>query len=129
MSFIKFLGVGGAATLIQYGILIAMVELFQSSALVGSTVGYLISGIFNYTLNYYFTFTSTARHGVAATRFVIVAAVGLGLNSGLVFLLTDVLAVFYITAQVVATAAVVMWNFIAHKHWTYRSVKDDRCDV
>jgi putative flippase GtrA len=129
MRFIKFLGVGGAATLIQYGILIAMVELFQASALVGSTVGYLVSGIFNYTLNYYFTFTSTAGHGHAVTRFVIVAMVGLALNSGLVFLFTDVLAVFYITAQVVATGVVVIWNFIAHKHWTYRSIKDDRCDV
>jgi len=129
MRFIKFLGVGGAATLIQYGILIAMVELFQSSALVGSTVGYLVSGVFNYTLNYYFTFTSTAGHGLAVTRFVIVAVVGLALNSGLVFLLTDMLAVFYITAQVIATAAVVIWNFIAHKHWTYRSAKDDGCDV
>jgi putative flippase GtrA len=129
MRFIKFLGVGGAATLIQYGILISMVELFETSALAGSTVGYLVSGVFNYTLNYYFTFTSSAKHGLAATRFIIVAAVGLALNSSLIFLLTDVLAVFYITAQVAATAVVVIWNFIAHKHWTYRSVKDDGCDV
>lgn len=124
MRFIKFLGVGGAATLIQYGILIAMVEIFQASAVVGSTVGYIVSGIFNYTLNYYFTFSSTARHGPAAARFVIVAVIGLALNSSLVFLFSEVLAVFYIAAQVIATAVVVIWNFVAHKHWTYRSIKD-----
>jgi putative flippase GtrA len=129
MRFIKFLGVGGAATLIQYGILIGMVELFQSSALVGSTVGYIVSGIFNYTLNYYFTFTSTAKHGHAASRFIVVAAVGLALNSSLVFLLTDLLSVYYIVSQIVATGVVVIWNFIAHKHWTYRSIKDHGCDV
>lgn len=129
MRFAKFLGVGGVATLMQYGILIAMVELLSASAFVASTIGYLVSGIFNYTLNYYFTFTSSAKHGLAATRFIIVAVIGLALNSSLVFLLTDVISVFYITAQVIATAVVVIWNFIAHKHWTYRSVKDDGCDV
>tara|TARA_Y100001933_G_scaffold216484_1_gene223636 strand:+ start:5929 stop:6318 length:390 start_codon:yes stop_codon:yes gene_type:complete len=129
MRFIKFLGVGGVATLIQYGILILLVEVFQASALVGSTIGYIVSGIFNYTLNYYFTFNSTARHAHAATRFVAVAIVGLALNSSLIFLLTDLLAVFYIAAQIIATGAVVVWNFIAHKHWTYRSIRDHGYDV
>ena len=95
----------------------------------GSTIGYIVSGIFNYTLNYYFTFNSTARHAHAATRFVAVAIVGLALNSSLIFLLTDLLAVFYIAAQIIATGAVVVWNFIAHKHWTYRSIRDHGYDV
>ncbi|MFL1453584.1 GtrA family protein [Marinobacter sp. GN3S48] len=124
MKFIKFLGVGGAATLIQYGILIALVEGVQASAVVGSTIGYIVSGIFNYTLNYYFTFSSTAKHRMAAIRFVIVAIIGLALNSSLVYLLTDVFSMFYIAAQVFATGVVVIWNFVAHKNWTYHSIKD-----
>lgn len=124
MKFIKFLGVGGAATLIQYGILIALVEIFQASAVIGSTIGYVISGVFNYTLNYYFTFSSQARHSLAAARFLIVALVGLALNSSLVFLLADILAVYYLAAQIAATVVVVIWNFLAHKHWTYRSIEE-----
>lgn len=124
MKFIKFLGVGGAATLIQYGILIALVENFQASAVIGSTIGYVVSGVFNYTLNYYFTFLSQARHSLAAARFLIVALVGLALNSSLVFLLADILAVYYLAAQIAATVVVVIWNFLAHKHWTYRSIKE-----
>lgn len=124
MKFIKFLGVGGAATLIQYGILIALVEGLQTNAVVASTVGYVISGIFNYTLNYYFTFSSEARHTLAAAKFIIVALIGLALNSSLVYLLADILEVYYIAAQIVATLVVVIWNYVGHKHWTYSSIKE-----
>lgn len=121
MNFIKFLGVGGAATLLQYTILILLVEFDLAIPVVASAVGYALSSIFNYTLNYYLTFGSTAQHHVAATKFVAVAVVGLGINSGLIYLLNDVLSLHYIFAQILSTITVLLWNFFIHKHWTYTS--------
>lgn len=122
MKFIKFLGVGGTATAIHYVLLILLVEFSDIAPVIGSTLGYIVSGIVNYTLNYYFTFDSREKHGLAAPKFAVVAGIGLAINGGIVYLLTEVLTVYYVLAQIIATAIVLMWNFFVHKHWTYRSV-------
>jgi putative flippase GtrA len=128
MKFIKFLGVGGAATAIQYGILMLLVELASVTPVVASTVGYIVSGLVNYTLNYHFTFGSSARHGVAGSKFIVVALVGLLINSSIVFLMNELGGLHYMASQVIATVCALVWNFTAHKCWTYRSAKDDLSD-
>lgn len=121
MNFVKFLGVGGTATLLQYAVLILMVEFEFAEPVVASTFGYALSSICNYLLNYYFTFGSNAHHHLAALKFTVVAITGLCINSGLVYLLTEVLDLHYLFAQVLSTATVLLWNFFIHNHWTYKS--------
>jgi putative flippase GtrA len=123
VSFIKFLGVGVIATIIQYLILILLVEMFFAAPLIASTCGFIFSSTINYLLNYYFTFGSQAKHQLAAMKFVMVAAAGLALNSSIVYLLTERWITHYILAQVVATFIVLLWNFFAHQHWTYKTAQ------
>jgi putative flippase GtrA len=80
-KLVRFLIVGGIATLIQYIALIWTVERWHWNAGLASSPGYCLSAIANYLLNYYFTFRSDNQHGVAATRFAIVAAAGFALNA------------------------------------------------
>lgn len=121
MKFVKFLGVGGTATAIQYGILILLVEMNLAAPVIASTVGYIVSSAANYLLNYYFTFASNARHGAAVVKFFIVASAGLGINTVLLYLMTEIASAYYLLAQVIATGAVLFWNFFIHRHWTYAS--------
>lgn len=121
MRFVKFLGVGGTATLIQYTILVVLVEFFSTLPVIASTIGFVTSSTYNYLLNYYFTFGSQARHHVASAKFALVATLGLTINSAIIFLLTEWLTVHYIVAQAIATLVVLIWNFLAHQHWTYKS--------
>lgn len=121
VKFIKFLAVGGLATAIQYGILILLVETYLALPVVASSIGYLVSSIANYLLNYYFTFSSSASHSLAIIKFVGVVLIGLLINSFLVFVMTEIISIYYIIAQIVATLAVLIWNFFAHKYWTYKS--------
>lgn len=121
MKFIKFLGVGGTATAIQYGILVLLVEANLAVPVVASAIGYIISSAANYALNYYFTFSSTARHHVAIAKFIAVASAGLAINSALLYLMTEIASFYYLLAQLVATGAVMLWNFFIHRHWTYAS--------
>lgn len=123
MKFIKFLGVGGLATAIQYGILILLVETNLALPVVASSIGYLVSSIANYLLNYYFTFSSSASHSLAIVKFLVVALIGLLINSLLIYVMTEMISIYYIIAQIVATLAVLIWNFFAHKYWTYKSHK------
>jgi putative flippase GtrA len=117
--FVRFLIVGGVATIIQYSALIGMVERWHWNAVVASSLGYLLSAFANYLLNFYFTFQSDTQHRVAVTRFAAVAAAGLLLNALLMELLAEKLHVPYLLSQVLATVATLIWNFWANSKWSF----------
>ena len=54
------------------------------------------------------------------TKFFIVASIGLSLNSLIMYLLTEQWSVFYIAAQIVATAVVFVWNFSVSRIWVFK---------
>jgi putative flippase GtrA len=118
-KFVRFLIVGGIATLIQYIVLIWTVERRHWNAVLASSLGYILSAIANYLLNYYFTFQSGQRHGVAAARFAIVAAAGFALNALLMELLAGKLHVAYVLSQVLATSGTLTWNYWANSKWSF----------
>ena len=93
-QIISFAGVGLVTTVLQYLILIFLVQIFIIKPVYASTVGYLISALVSYYLNYVFTFRSTARHHVAMAKFLFVVTVGLSLNAAVMYWLTEVLSLF-----------------------------------
>jgi putative flippase GtrA len=118
-QFLRFAGVGVIGTAGHFAILIAVVEVLHGDPLVGSTLGFLGGALINYSLNRRFTFDSDASHGVALPRFLIVAAIGMGINTAIMAMLTKPLDTQYLVAQVVATALVLVWNFFANRFWTF----------
>lgn len=119
-SISKFLLVGIGATLLQYGLLILFVEWLDIAAVPASALSYGLSALANYFLNYYVTFTSRAPHLGALAKFAVVASLALGLNTGIMYLAVSLLNSHYIPAQLMATLVVLVWNFLAHKYWTYK---------
>jgi len=117
----KFISVGAIATIIQYVIFITLVELFSVGAVMASALGYGTSSILNYILNYHFTFSSNAKHRVAAVKFTIVVIIGLSLNSLIMYLLVTVIDSHYLLAQIITTGVVLIFNFVVHKYWTYKT--------
>jgi len=118
-KLLRFMTVGGIATFIQYLTLIGSVELWHWNAVAASSLGYFLSAIANYVLNYYFTFRSDNRHRVAALRFALVAAAGLMLNALLMELLAEKLRLPYVAAQILATAGTLSWNYWANSKWSF----------
>jgi len=116
---VRFLIVGGVATIIQYSALIGMVERWHWNAVVASSLGYFLSAIANYLLNYYFTFRSDNPHRVAITRFAAVAAAGFVLNALFMELLAEKLHVAYVFSQILATVATLIWNYWANSRWSF----------
>jgi putative flippase GtrA len=117
----KFALVGAFGTLVHYAILILMVEKGGTSAVIGSSIGAIAGAFVNYFLNYYFTFRSNRRHAEAIVQFYIVAGTGFLLNALLMWLIADLLGVYYILAQLVTTGLVLLWNFSINRVWTFRT--------
>ena len=118
MRFTRFALVGAAATAIQYGILIALVRAAGANPTLASSIGFLLSSVANYALNYRYTFRSTRRHGPAVARFALLCGVGLLINAALMRALIGA-GWHYVLAQVLATLAVLLWNFAGNSLWTF----------
>lgn len=80
---IRFIIVGGLATLLQYGIYVVFVNAVGVSAVVSTLISYAISFVANFFLSSYFTFQSNpnARKGIA---FTLSHLINMGMQTGLV---------------------------------------------
>ena len=116
--FFKFALVGAVATGLQYLILIVLVSAAGLTPTVSSTIGYALSAMLSYWLNYRFTFRSDRAHAPAMAKFATLVVVGLAINAALMKGLTGA-GWYYVAAQIVATAVVLVWNFMGNSLWTF----------
>jgi len=120
-QFIFFATIGVIGTAGHYATLIILVEGFSTGPVLASTFGFVVGAFINYILNYRFTFKSNKPHREALSKFLLVAAMGAGINTGLMYLLIHQLMLHYFIAQLIATTIVLLWNFLISKYWTFRA--------
>ncbi len=119
-QFSAFFGVGLAAAIAHYGLLVSLVEGYRMEAVRATLVGYIGGGLVSYVLNRRHTYASDRPHREAGWRFALVALVGFGLTWAFMALFVRVLGAPYFPAQIVTTGIVLVWSFLAHKLWTFR---------
>jgi putative flippase GtrA len=118
-QFSRFFLVGGFSTALQYLILFVLVRAGGVDSVVASSVGYVLSAVANYDLNYRLTFRSRVPYLGGMLRYALVMTTGFLLNGAIMAAGTKFLALHYLVAQVAATIVVLFWNFYAHRRWTY----------
>lgn len=120
-QFSKFFLVGLIATALQYAVLVGLKELAHIPVVPASLSGYLAGGLLNYILNRRHTFESDRPHAEAGWRFAAVMCVGFFLTWGFMRLFVVAWGAPYLPAQVVTSGLVLIWNFGAHRLWTFRA--------
>lgn len=80
---IRFIAVGGLATVLQYGIYVIFVDAVGVPAVVSTLISYTISFVANFFLSSYFTFRSNpnAKNGIA---FTLSHLINMGMQTGCV---------------------------------------------
>ncbi len=119
-QFSAFVIVGVIATAIHYALLIALKELAHWAVIPATLSGFCCGGLASYVLNRRHTFDSDRPHAEAGWRFAIVAVVAFFLTWGFMRLFVVAWEAPYLPAQVVTTLIVMVWNFAAHRFWTFR---------
>lgn len=119
-QFFSFAAVGVVGTAAHYSTLIALVQVMHVNAVVSSAAGFVVGALVNYTLNYRVTFRSTKLHRDSMPKFFLVALFGLGFNTAIMALLTEVWKQHYLVAQILATGGVLVWNFAVNRFWTFK---------
>lgn len=134
LKFLKFGVVGASGAVIDFGLTAFCKGILGIPELLANAIGFTLAATSNYYLNRIWTWKSKSKDvGVEYAKFFFVSLIGLGLNSLIVFLLKDTSIVprfvdttldwdFWV-AKVIATAIVMVWNFLANNFFTFRKKK------
>lgn len=116
-QIMKFSVVGVIAFVIDFGVMVFLTEVFGIDPVISATVSFIISVIFNYAASMRYVFSH--REGMSRTRefiiFVVLSAIGLGINDLLIWAGTDLASFDYRLVKIFATAVVMVWNFVTRK--------------
>jgi len=116
-QIMRFGIVGVIAFVIDYAVLLLLTEVVGIHYLVSSAIAFLVSVIFNYILSITFVFETDKRKSKGAQfgLFAIMSAGGLGINQMMMWLVSDVMFVPYQLSKFLATAVVMVYNFVTRK--------------
>ena len=121
LPFVKYCVVGAIGTAVDVGALYALVEYAHWTLFPATTAAFLAAVVNNYTLNKIWTFRHrSSNHRKLFLKFMIVSCTGLGLTNALMFVFVLKLGIWYVSAKVLTSGFVFLWNFLANQYWTFR---------
>jgi len=123
----KFAIVGLTSTLVHATLFTGLVEVGWSSPLASNLIGYLVGFCVSFTGHYLWTFDEQRKGEnspsivAAQTRFFVVAAFGLGLNSLAVYFVTDIWEISYRFSLIFIIFVTPLLTFALSKFWAFRA--------
>ena len=116
IQLIKFGIVGVIATVVDFGVLMFLKELMHVDILVASAAAFSVSVIANYILSMLFVFKGSENGKLK--EFIIFVALSIGgllINQFIMWIGTEMLAVYYIWVKIFACIFVPVYNFVTRK--------------
>ena len=122
VQLFRYTFVGGVAFLCDFGALYALTEFAGLYYLISATLSFLLGLSVNYALSVFWVFNRHALRSrwVEFGIFAAVGLVGLGLNALIMWLLTDLVGMYYLLSKVGSTILVFLWNFAVRKASLFR---------
>lgn len=119
-KFLKYAVVGFSGLFVDFGVTYLFKEKAKINKYVSNALGFVCAATSNYILNRLWTFQST-NEDVATEygSFMIVSAIGLGINSLVLWLLTDKFKWNFYVSKIFAIGCATLWNFFANLMFTF----------
>jgi putative flippase GtrA len=120
LKFIKFCLVGFSGIFVDFGTTYFFKEVVKIQKYVANAIGFTLAATTNYMLNRVWTFNSHNPHVVQEfSRFFVIALIGLGINSMIIWLMNGKFKVNFYLSKLVATLIVTLWNFLINAYFTF----------
>jgi putative flippase GtrA len=121
-QFARFLLVGGFTALIDFLLLVLLVEAFSVYYLVASGASFIVGLILNYLVSRSWIFQSGKyREAIEFLGFCIAGSIGLGLNQMVLFTFVDHFSLDYRLSKIISIALVTFWNFLTKKYVVFKN--------
>ena len=118
-SIFRYFVAGGLAAALHIAILALLVEFIHLNATLATTVGFVVASVFNYSLQYHWTFSATGSHILHFPRYCVVTSITVLINAGAFWTLNAALGVPYIIAQLVTTGLIFLLNYEVNRRFTF----------
>lgn len=120
LKFIKFGVVGFSGMIVDFGVTFLCKEKLKIQKYVSNALGFTIAATTNWLLNRIWTFSSNNPQILSEyLRFFGVSLIGLGINTLILWLLTDKAKLNFYLSKVGAIGITTIWNFLANNYFTF----------
>lgn len=117
IQFFRYLFVGGIAAVVNIGMLYVFTDIIHINYIISNILSFTLGLFTNYILSKKFVFQGETS--ISKTKefiiYAIIGVLGLGIDTFLVWLFTDVFKVYYMISKLISTLIVFVWNFGARK--------------
>jgi dolichol-phosphate mannosyltransferase len=125
IRFVKFCLVGLSGVLVNMGLLWLLTEVVGLFYLLSAPISIETSIVTNFILNDLFTFSDRRSSGAKSLfrrlgKFNLVCLGGLGINTMVLWLLTEHVGVYYLVSNICGIAAATLWNYCVNTLWTWK---------
>lgn len=119
-KFLKFGIVGLSGVFIDFGITYLLKEKMRLQKFLANAVGFLTAASSNYFFNRIWTFHSqNPKVALEFTNFILIAGLGLGINSFVLWILNTKYNLNFYFAKLLAIIVTTIWNFSANYLYTF----------
>ncbi len=116
MGFVAHVITGAMATGVHYALMWALLRA-GLDPLLASSLGFVAGAVTRFFLSYFHVFSPQTPVPAAAGRFVLVLALQMLLNTGLLAVFMHFLPLWW--AQLLTTAILTVFNYVAHRLWVF----------
>lgn len=119
-KFLKFGAVGFTGVIVDFFFTWLCKEKFNVQKYLANAIGFTIAASTNWFLNRIWTFKSHNPEILSEyTNFLLVSLVGLGINSAVLWFLTEKIKINFYLSKLGAIAVTTVWNFLANYIYTF----------
>ncbi len=127
-QFLRFSFVGVTSTIIDFGLLFVLVQVFKFHPITAAAISYIVSLLYNYwgSMKWVFEHREDISRSKEMSLFFILSGIGFLLNEFCMWLgkvycsfydLNYRTGFYYLLAKLIADIIVSLWNFYSRKRW------------
>ena len=123
LQLFRYLFVGGIATVVDWGVLFGLTELFNVHKMVSAVFGFVAGLSTNYLLSKLLVFRANEARTNGMLEFLgyaVIGLIGLGITELILLLGNSFPTVHYMAFKAIATVVVLAWNYLARKILLYK---------
>jgi putative flippase GtrA len=119
-QWLRFVAVGVSNTVLSWCVY-ATLEALGVPYLLASAIAFAVGALNSYVLNRRWTFHSRGRPAPEVLRFGVVQCVGLGVDLGLLAVLTQDVRIHHLIAQAIVFPVASAVTFLLSRQWAFRT--------
>ena len=118
-SFIRFALVGGTSGVMQLSLTWLFVDGLHLPVILGSSIAFILTGVYNYLMHYFWSFSSDIPHGLVLIKYLMMCLGAMIINGVVMQMGVKVFLVHYLIVQIAAAVIVVAWTFCISSLWVF----------